>query len=1016
MLKSLSLKKLDNAKHNVVIYYDSDSIEKDVEIDKKTLIKIKREVLNSWENNFEFIQEIQDNNKNILKKGLRPPQIGAIYSILSHWTVNSKPSTIVLPTGTGKTETMLSVLVQSRIETLLVIVPSDSLRKQLTDKFKSLGVLKEFGIVKEKAFTPTASLVKSFPKTIGGIKTLCETSNVIVATMAGLNTLSDQCLVELSKNLTHVFIDEAHHIAAETWSRIKGFLSKETLMTQFTATPFRNDKKKVTEDIIYNYPLSKAQEDGYFKQINFIAINEFDDSIADEEIAKISVNQLKIDLENKYDHLLMARTDNIIEAEKLINVYSKYTEYNPLVIHSQLSTTVINERIAQLKNRRSRIVICVDMFGEGFDLPQLKIAALHKKHQSLSVLIQFTGRFTRSGNEKIGDATIVANLGSSFISTSLEELYAEDSDWNKILRIKSSNQIDSEIDANEFFKRFESGEINLSLSNVRPKTSMVIYQTRTDKWSPDKYKKGFNKDADVASIVNSDDKVLLIVEKNITKIDWGAIKDIENVNYDLYVIHFDDKEKLLYIHGSNNSSLFKELAEAITSKPSIVLGEPMFRSFFNLKRLMLFNIGLNNLYAGHKKYTMYAGFDAGNGISQITKEESVKSNIFGVGFENGEKVSIGCSYKGRVWSRQTATISEYISWCKRTSKKILDSSIDPNVALQTSLKREIVTALPSNEILAVDWPELYYESPNFINTVSYNGNDFSIDYLNIELSNNQVSGKILFAIKFDDKFDLSFELSITKDGFKIIQTDPNKIFAYKRGVLVPLEEIFQLEPPQIMYINSSLLIGNIYIDASNHIPQPFNIDQIEIIDWTGTDITKESQKIQKRAESVQRKIIDKVVSEKNLMVIDDDDSGEIADIVVIKSIEDFTVDVELYHCKFSNQTYTGSRVDDFYTVCGQTQKSIGWKVNPEKFFKHLIKRHTDRINKFSVGRIEKGDISVLHNLKKNAKRMRLNLKSIIVQPGLSKASVSKEVLHILGSTELYLSETYNIPLKVYSSV
>jgi superfamily II DNA or RNA helicase len=32
-----------------------------------------------------------------------------------------------------------------------------------------------------------------------------------------------------------------------------------------------------------------------------------------------------------------------------------------------------------------RIIVCVNMFGEGFDLPSLKVAALHSVHKSLGV-------------------------------------------------------------------------------------------------------------------------------------------------------------------------------------------------------------------------------------------------------------------------------------------------------------------------------------------------------------------------------------------------------------------------------------------------------------------------------------------------------------------------------------------------------------------------------------------------------------------------------------------------------
>jgi hypothetical protein len=51
-----------------------------------------------------------------------------------------------MPTGTGKTDTVLSILVTRSCGRLLVVVPANALRTQLTDKFLTLGVLKVAGI------------------------------------------------------------------------------------------------------------------------------------------------------------------------------------------------------------------------------------------------------------------------------------------------------------------------------------------------------------------------------------------------------------------------------------------------------------------------------------------------------------------------------------------------------------------------------------------------------------------------------------------------------------------------------------------------------------------------------------------------------------------------------------------------------------------------------------------------------------------------------------------------------
>ena len=85
------------------------------------------EVINSWKDNFKFIKEDTENGI----EGLRPPQIGALYSILAHIQNPDDRGIVVMPTGTGKTEVMLSALIANQCEKLLVAVPSESLRTQL---------------------------------------------------------------------------------------------------------------------------------------------------------------------------------------------------------------------------------------------------------------------------------------------------------------------------------------------------------------------------------------------------------------------------------------------------------------------------------------------------------------------------------------------------------------------------------------------------------------------------------------------------------------------------------------------------------------------------------------------------------------------------------------------------------------------------------------------------------------------------------------------------------------------
>ncbi|HUZ59245.1 MAG TPA: hypothetical protein VMU83_10720 [Hanamia sp.] len=70
---------------------------------------------------------------------------------------------------------------------------------------------------------------------------------------------------------------------------------------------------------------------------------------------------------------------------------------NPFIKYNLIQCTLFN--------------VCVDMLGEGFDLPNLKIAAFHNIRKSLPITIQLAGRFTRTKfDENLGVASIVVNL------------------------------------------------------------------------------------------------------------------------------------------------------------------------------------------------------------------------------------------------------------------------------------------------------------------------------------------------------------------------------------------------------------------------------------------------------------------------------------------------------------------------------------------------------------------------------------------------------------------------------
>ncbi len=540
----------------------------------------------SWDNAFSYLKE--DSIKGI--KGLRPPQIGAIHAVHQHWTVSNEVATIVLPTGTGKTETMLSVMVSAPCNKILVIVPTDALRNQIANKFLTLGILKEEDcqVLKEQALFPIVGVLKHIPRDTTEVNGLFEKCHVVITT----SQIAGQCSEDIQKRIAFycpfLFIDEAHHAEAPTWSAFKErFRSRRVL--QFTATPFREDDKPLDGKIIYKYPLRKAQAEGYFKPIQFKPVMQFDLAKADEAIAIKAIEQLKED--SAYNHIIMARVESVKRAEEVFSIYSRFAEYKPVQIHTGIKSIKERERIRQqILNKESRIVVCVDMLGEGFDLPELKIAAFHDIKKSLAVTLQLAGRFTRSRSD-LGNATFIANIADVHVRDELRKLYTNDTDWNSLLPEYSDEIIQEQICLKEFVDGFANFPDDIPLKRIRPAMSTVVYKTKCDKWKPEDFKSGIPGISTFERIhydINHQKNTLVVVTAQKVQVDWTDIKEIYNWDWGLYLLFWDQEQELLFIHSSNNKGDFKKLAKAVATDDIVLLNEQaVFRCFFGVNRIKL---------------------------------------------------------------------------------------------------------------------------------------------------------------------------------------------------------------------------------------------------------------------------------------------------------------------------------------------------------------------------------------------------------------------------------------------
>ncbi|MBK6483741.1 MAG: DEAD/DEAH box helicase family protein [Chitinophagaceae bacterium] len=1029
----LTSNKDDNnvAAHDFVLLTSKKPIRKDVNANH---LNIKRwlkhpsfvvatpdQVIASWKDKFNFIKENEEANI----KGLRPPQMGALHSILAHIQNPEDKAIVVMPTGTGKTETMLATLIANECNKILVSVPSDSLRNQISNKFITLGLLKEFGIVGADCMNPIVGILNSGFQTPQELQDFISKCNVVVSTMDILTGCTNAERTILKDSFSHFFVDEAHHSEAETWKELIAKFDKGKVFL-FTATPFRNDGQSLKGKVIFNFSLRKAQEQKYYKEINFLPIREYKKELADKKIADKAVEQLKADIEAGYNHILMARCKDKTRAKEVLEYYQAYPELNPIMVHTGIGG--LSKKIDAIKRGEHSIIVCVNMLGEGFDLPNLKIAAIHDERQSLPITLQFIGRFTRTSYDELGNASFITNIAYPPIHDELDKLYARNADWNLLLPRMSANATQKEINIKEFLDGFQNiNQSEVPFGEINPAMSTVIYKNSNYEWNPSNWQAGFAGIEGyeyVFSDTNHTDTLVIILGK-IEKVEWGSFETVQNLQWDIVVIHWDLRPNInrVFLNTSLKAFSGSTLMDAIfgEGRTSLITGMNVFRIFHEVHRLKLYNVGTKRGIGQDITFQSFFGKGVQDGIRELEQGNLIKNNFFGVGYKAGEKVSLGCSVKGKVWSYQRGNLDELTKWCKEIGEIVENDAIDPNIVLQHTLAIEKTSQRPDVMPTHINWHSSMYEFAEDRFRFNFDGVSFDMADVELNLLNPTTNGSLQFSLD-TPQHSVHFELQLGVNAeteekyFQIIKTNQTDCTVLYGNKSADIRDFFQELTPTIWFADGSQLIQNLYVKLKVF-PGVIPLDSIITDTWNSVNIGNESQDIAPYIQdSIQYYFINKIRNDFQV-IYDDDGKGEIADIIGIND-SDKVIDIHLYHLKYARNGTVGNNIDNFYQVCGQAQKSLKWKHKDGKeFFNHLFKRKTKTLNGVSCSRIVKGTEDDLESLLSQAKFTKpINFHIYIVQPSLSKANASNDILLLLGNVHHYLATVGNIELKIYSSL
>lgn len=941
-------------------------------------------------------------------QGLRNAQIGAIHAISSFFTIHkNKAAIVVMPTGSGKTAVLMMTPYVVGSSKVLIVTPSIMVRGQIAEDFMNLKTLCKAKVFDENVQKPSIYELKHTYSEVY-VNDILD-SDVIVAT--------PQCALSLSENegvrdqFDLVLVDEAHHVPAKTWKQILINMNSAKHVL-FTATPFRLDKKEIKGDMIYTYPLSMAYSDGIFGEIEYIPIDEAQNK--DYLIAKRTEKVFFADRELGYDHYLMVRADTKEKAKELEALYLQETKLILKRIDSSMTNSAIKNYLDDLRNKKLDGIICVDMLGEGFDFPNLKIAAIHSPHKSLANTLQFIGRFARTNGNNIGTAKFIA-MNDSELLIENTAMYAEDAIWQDIIIDLSEDKTKEEEQTKEYFKSFKKNttrvtDVNeeISLHSIRPNCHAKIYKvTKFD------IKANFPDICNVieGNLINEDDNTVIGIGKEYTPPKWSTSDNIVNINNNLYIVHYQKEYKLVFIYSQiKTEALYDSIAEAFCGTYEKIPKYQMNRVLGELKEFEIFNSGMQNRFIeSGESYRTSAGSDVSSAIDPVTGKLYSAGHVFCKASTDDSDITIGYSSGSKMWSSAYLTIPEYVKWCDFNGKKIMNS----NMTVKTNTNYDYLpipiqlTKYPSN-IFMCDYSPRTYSSP----PVLFNSNSNSL---------KETLTDITPTIKVINQDNITIEFNyqnmcenIVCDTLGRYSSNNPQIMIMDGRDKIPLVNYLN-DYPIIFKTTDDVIIHGIEYLQGDPNAIVFSSENIIGIDWdsygTNRKIEVNDPKYHPTGTSIQTTLEEILREDKdNKYLIYDHSSSEIADFITVKE-SDSTFEVTLFHVKKMSAGTYNSSVEDIYEVAGQAVKSIIWLKTKPGFIDKITSRRRSGHCKFLIGSFEE----FKHNMKQNKQ---LVGKIVIVQPSINKnVSMPHKIQEVLAASKYYINNSGKVKsLEIWGSL
>ena len=359
---------------------------------------------------------------------LRDPQREAHAATLEHFDSSGEAAILQLPVGCGKSGLIALLPFGLTHGRVLVISPNITIRDSL---YADLNIIDRRSCFwrKRSVLSPETMLAGPHVAVLDGKDANihdCNKSHIVLTNIQQLASSADRWLPNFEDFFFDlILVDEGHHSAAKSWEKVFDRFPSAKVVN-LTATPYRADDKEITGKLVYRYSFKRAMVKGYIKRLQavYVAPSEltftyegdtkthtlndvlrlkeeewFSRGVAlspacNEDIVTASLDRLEQLRQTGTRHQAVAVAMQIDHARDIRSLYAE-RGYEAETIHSKMAAEDRAEVLRKLKAGLIDVIVQVQMLGEGFDHPQLSVAAIFRPFRSLGPYLQFVGRVMR---------------------------------------------------------------------------------------------------------------------------------------------------------------------------------------------------------------------------------------------------------------------------------------------------------------------------------------------------------------------------------------------------------------------------------------------------------------------------------------------------------------------------------------------------------------------------------------------------------------------------------------------